>query len=86
MTELEGYLIEDFQHIDNVGHEAPLPLLDLAQCLVVVSVLCPSLHEHQGLLQDNKSFKHEECGVPASGYVLPEKMENQNIANLRLPT
>ena len=79
MAELEGYLIEDFQHIDNVGHEAPLPLLDLAQCLVVVSVLCPSL-------QDNKSFKHEECGVPASGYVLPEKMENQNIANLRLPT
>ena len=66
MTELEGYLIEDFQHIDNVGHEAPVPLLDLAQCLVVVSVLCLSLHVHQGLLQDNKSFKHEECGVPAS--------------------
>ena len=86
MAELEGDLVKHFQHIDNIGHEAPVPLLDLGQNLVVVSVLCSSLHIHQGLLQDNKSFEHEEGGVPAGGYILPEEMENQKIAKLRLPT
>ena len=29
MAELEGDLVKHFQHIDNIGYEAPVPLLDL---------------------------------------------------------
>ena len=75
MAELEGDLVKDLQHVDDIADEAPVPLLEFGQSLVVVSVLCSSLHIHQGGLQDNKSFEHDVGGVPAGGYILPEEMK-----------
>ena len=81
MAELKRDFIKYLQHVHNIGHETPVPLLDLRQDLVVILELLSSLHIHQGRLQDNKTFKHEVGRVPPGRHILPEEVKINTLQN-----
>ena len=59
MAQLQCDLIEDLQHVHNIAHHSPVPLLNLLEGLVVILVLLSTLHVQQGWLEDNKAVKHQ---------------------------